>query len=75
MDHRPSITEMFTLSLVVSTMALVIQIGYRINDLPEKINKPATVQRWQEPYGGCEEAYRYPKSEGYAICKEHGLVP
>lgn len=27
-----------------------------------------------EPYGGCDEAYRYPKSEGYAWCRDNGYL-
>jgi hypothetical protein len=29
----------------------------------------------QEPYGGCDEAYLYPDSPGYADCQALGLVP
>lgn len=33
----------------------------------------AAVRVEQEPYGGCDEAYLYPGTEGAQWCEEHGL--
>lgn len=30
---------------------------------------------WQEPYGGCDEAALYPRSDGYRECVKHGRLP
>lgn len=27
-----------------------------------------------EPYGGCDEAYLYPDTPGYAWCRDHGYL-
>jgi hypothetical protein len=29
---------------------------------------------WQQPYGGCKEAVRFPHSQGYRECRIHGYV-
>ena len=29
----------------------------------------------RQPYGGCDEAWRYPHSRGYRDCQALGLVP
>lgn len=58
-------------------MFLVVQdIDTDGNSIP----LPATVTvtlapEWTEPYGGCKEAARYPRSTGYAECQQHGLLP
>ena len=28
--------------------------------------------RWQQPYGGCKEAWQAPRSEGARECRAHG---
>lgn len=30
---------------------------------------------WLEPYGGCDEAALYPRSDGYRECVKHGRLP
>lgn len=47
------------------------------NDAPPPATVTVTVTptAWTEPYGGCKEAARYPRSTGYAECKQHGLLP
>lgn len=42
---------------------------------PATVTVTVTPTAWTEPYGGCKEAARYPRSTGYAECKQHGLLP
>jgi hypothetical protein len=35
-------------------------------------SSPSTPTSWQEPYGGCAEAWQYPSTPGYRECHAHG---
>ena len=41
---------------------------------PVKAGVHFTKAHWVEPYGGCDEAYRYPGTPGYRQCVRHGEV-
>jgi cell division protein FtsN len=63
--------------LTVMLLGLVL-VAFLVPDQEAEIQKQKQqdVEITQmEPYGGCDEAWRYPKTEGYATCKEMGLVP
>lgn len=36
------------------------------------VQYPPVVASAHEPYGGCDEAYLYPTSEGADHCRDHG---
>lgn len=57
--------------------AVAVGVGVFVNDSDsdsEPPTSPAPVV-WTEPYGGCDEAWQYPNTDGYRECKEHGLIP
>ena len=68
MIHDRSASLLLTL-LVGSGLLLIAVILLTV----DVVNAPPP--SWQQPYGGCDEAWRYPNSAGYAECKAHGLVP
>jgi hypothetical protein len=35
---------------------------------------PAPAQAWTQPYGGCDEAWRYPRSAGARDCRADGWI-
>lgn len=73
----------FILGAIALILALCgTAVTAALEDIEHEIHQVNTVDTeddelttWLEPYGGCDEAYLYPKSQGYAECKEHGLVP
>ena len=54
--------------MIGALVALIVGFGGAAGFL----NLPAD-PGWQEPYGGCKEAYLYPDSVGAAECRAHGL--
>lgn len=60
---------LLTAAIALAVTALAIHLNADTTAAPQQV-KPAAV----EPYGGCDEAFRYPKSEGYAWCRDHGYL-
>lgn len=75
----------FLLSIIAgSLLAMSITVVITLEDINDSIQQinvddgdadDDELITWREPYGGCDEAYLYPKSPGYAECQEHGLIP
>lgn len=49
--------------------------GFHAETKPTQSTGPTAGEQTSEPYGGCDEAYRYPGTQGYRWCEDNHLLP
>lgn len=59
---------------VVAVTAGIMAAAIMAPTCPNTSTPEVQPDSWQQPYGGCDEAYLYPKSRGYAECVAHGFI-